>query len=426
MARLHDMMDDRNNADLRQSGRRLLGQAGRALFWRYAGFAALSAILFTPASAQTPRSAWMWFSPEHPFGSANVIGDETRERELIANFKYWGFDRVYASADSWIISAPNKPASWNASLDDAGISSQMLLGLIDYSPSQMANLVKTRLVNFNNSRTDSRERFDAVHLDLEPHGRSGWLSATPAARRTILGQLRDTYAAVRAELDNNGCDYVKMYADLPVWFDNLDGSLGWADAADRNQWFDDISESLDGFSMMAYERNTRFSIIDGVGWEVANFDGEVRIGLNVAEVGPGQTFASFAALMKMAEAIEAHYGTSIGGIDFHEVTTFSDSAAPRPLGDFNYDGVIDAADYTVWRDSIGSTTHLDADGDFDGVVGVLDYELLKSNFGSTAGGSSWTTLGATVPEPTSLLLCGAGLVALLAWPIRRVRDAFET
>lgn len=418
-------MGGRNNTDLNQSGWRLRRHA-RALFWRYAGSAALSAILFTPASGQTPRSAWMWYSPQHPFGSANVIGNKTKERELIANYKYWGFDRIYASADHLTNSAPNLPASWNASLDDAGISSQMLFGLIDYSPSQMANLVKTRLVNFNNARTDSRERFDAVHLDLEPHGRSGWLGATPAARKTILYQLRDTYSAIRAELDNNGCEYVQMYADLPVWFDNLDGSLGWADAAERNQWFDDISNSLDGFSMMAYERNSRFSIMDGVGWEVANFDGEVRIGLNVAETGPGQTFADFAALMRMAEALEAHYGTSIGGIDFHESTTFSDSAAPRPSGDFNYDGVVDAADYTVWRDNIGSNSHLDADGDFDGVVGVPDYELWKSSYGSSGGGSSWTSEGATVPEPEALLLCGAGLLALLAWPIRRERDAFET
>jgi hypothetical protein len=419
-------MDGLNNADLNQGGRCLRGPARCALLWHYARTAALSAILFTAASAETPRSAWMWFGPQHPSGSANVIGNKTKERELIANFKYWGFDRIYASADSWTTSAPNIPASWNASLDDAGISSQMLLGLIDYTPSQMANLVKTRLANFNNSRTDSRERFDAVHLDLEPHGRSGWLSATPAARKTILNQLRDTYASVRSELDNNGCEYVKMYADLPVWFDNLDGSLGWTDAAERNQWFDDISDSLDGFSMMAYERNSRFSVIDGVGWEVANFDGEVRIGLNVAETGPGQTFADFAALMRMAEAIEAHYGTSIGGIDFHELTTFSDSAAPRPQGDFNYDGVVDAADYTVWRDNIGSTTRLDADGDFDGVIGVLDYELWKSNFGSTGSGSSWTSVGATVPEPASFLLCGAALFALLAWPIRRDRYAVET
>jgi hypothetical protein len=419
-------MDGRRKADLDKSGWHLRGHARCALFWHYAHAAALSVILFTPASAQTPRSAWMWFSPEHPFGSANVIGNKAKERELIANFKYWGFDRIYASTDSWTVATPNLPASWNASLDDAGISSQMLLGLIDYTPSQMANLVRTRLVNFNNSRTDSRERFDAVHLDLEPHGRSGWLSATPATRKTILYQLRDTYAAVRAELDNNGNEYVKMYADLPVWFDNLDGSLGWTDAAERNQWFDDLSDSLDGFSMMAYERNSRFSIMDGVGWEVANFDGEVRIGLNVAEIGPGQTFASFGTLMQMAEALEAHYGTNIGGIDFHESTTFGDSAAPRPSGDYNYDGVVDAADYTVWRDNIGSTTHLDADGDFDGVVGVPDYELWKANFGSSAGSGSLTTVGASVPEPASLLLCGTGLVAMFAWSIRQDRDALKT
>jgi hypothetical protein len=121
----------------------------------------------------------------------------------------------------------------------------------------------------------------------------------------------------------------------------------------------------------------------------------------------------------MAEAIEAHYGTSIGGIDFHELTTFSDAAAPRPLGDFNYDGVVDAADYTVWRDNIGSTTQLDADGDFDGVVAGPDYELWKSRIGTVGSGSSETAAGVTVPEPASFPLGAAAVLAALALPIRR-------
>lgn len=371
--------------------------------------------ILSPAIARTPRSAWMWSSPSHAYGAANVIGDKTKERELIANFKYWGFDRVYASVGTLPISSPEVPASWNAVLDDANISSQMLFGLIDYTPTQIANLVQTRLVNFNNARTDPRERFDAVHLDLEPHVRSGWSSASPDQRRAILIELRDTFAAVRTLLDDNGCEYVEIYADLPVWFDNLTSNLGWENVADRNQWFHDIGLSLDGFSMMAYERSTLSSIVSGVGWEVANFDGEVRIGLNVAEIGPGQTFASFGSLMDMAESLEAHYGASIGGIDFHAVTSFGDLAEPRPLGDYNYDGVVDSADYTVWRDTLGSTTQIDADGNFDGIVDMLDFDLWKSRLGSTGSGSSWPAEGAIVPEPASLLLCATSLVALSAF-----------
>lgn len=382
----------------------------------------LAIALCAPVLAQSPRSAWMWSSSSHPMGATNVLGNKVKERQVIADFKYWGFDRIYTSVGTLPISTPQVPASWNATLDDANISSQMLFGLIDFNPAQMASLVQSRLVTFNNSRVDPRERFDAVHLDLEPHVRSGWSSATPSEKHAILIELRDTYSAIRAQLDDNGCSYVKIYSDLPVWFDGLTSNLGWANPADRDQWFDDIALSLDGFSMMAYERSTLSSIVSGVGYEVANFDGEVRIGLNVAEIGPGDTFESFDALMEMAESLEAYYGTSIGGIDFHAVTSFSDLAPARSPGDYNGDGRVDAADYTAWRDNLNSTSQLSADGDFDGVVGVSDYELWKSNYGKTGSGSSLTASGILIPEPASLLLWGAGLSV---WPIKRDRGTLR-
>ena len=60
----------------------------------------------------------------------------------------------------------------------------------------------------------------------------------------------------------------------------------------------------------------------------------------------------------------------------------------QPLsGDYNSNGLVDAADYTVWRDTLGSTTDARADGSGsiagvpDGVVDSLDYDFWKSNFG---------------------------------------------
>ena len=63
--------------------------------------------------------------------------------------------------------------------------------------------------------------------------------------------------------------------------------------------------------------------------------------------------------------------------------------APLP-GDFNGDGIDDAADYTVWSDSLGSTTNLAADGNGNGTIDALDYTIWLSNFGRTmtSGGSS--------------------------------------
>ena len=51
------------------------------------------------------------------------------------------------------------------------------------------------------------------------------------------------------------------------------------------------------------------------------------------------------------------------------------------LPDYNGDGTVNGADYTVWKDNYGSTTNLDADGNANGVVDAADYTLWKDNFG---------------------------------------------
>ena len=53
-------------------------------------------------------------------------------------------------------------------------------------------------------------------------------------------------------------------------------------------------------------------------------------------------------------------------------------------GDYNHDGIVDAADYTIWQDTKGSTTDLRADGNGDGVVDQRDYELWRANLNATA------------------------------------------
>lgn len=86
-------------------------------------------------------------------------------------------------------------------------------------------------------------------------------------------------------------------------------------------------------------------------------------------------------------------------------------------GDFNEDGVVDAADYTVWRDTLGSTTDLRADANGDQVVDSADYALWRSNFGQMAGAATGSL---RVPEASScLLLLLAGGIAGVCRSSRR-------
>jgi glucose/arabinose dehydrogenase len=80
-------------------------------------------------------------------------------------------------------------------------------------------------------------------------------------------------------------------------------------------------------------------------------------------------------------------------------------------GDYNFNGIVDAADYTVWRNSLGSSSELAADGDGNGVVDAADYEYWKARFGNSSGSSS--AQFTTVPEPSTLLLAACAATFLI-------------
>jgi hypothetical protein len=53
-------------------------------------------------------------------------------------------------------------------------------------------------------------------------------------------------------------------------------------------------------------------------------------------------------------------------------------------GDYNGDGIVDARDYVLWRNSNGASgIGLPADGDHNGMVDAADYEIWRSNFGQS-------------------------------------------
>ncbi len=58
---------------------------------------------------------------------------------------------------------------------------------------------------------------------------------------------------------------------------------------------------------------------------------------------------------------------------------------PPPRGDFNSDGVVNLADYTIWRNNLGAPTEDPISNHGNGVDGVDagDYQVWKDNFGNT-------------------------------------------
>lgn len=83
-------------------------------------------------------------------------------------------------------------------------------------------------------------------------------------------------------------------------------------------------------------------------------------------------------------------------------------------GDYNGNGVVDAADYTVWRDTVGTLgtelAHPAADHNHDFRVDQADYDIWRANFGAPFN-TAPLAAATTIPEPQTLLIFTGLLVA---------------
>jgi hypothetical protein len=81
-------------------------------------------------------------------------------------------------------------------------------------------------------------------------------------------------------------------------------------------------------------------------------------------------------------------------------------------GDYDRNNVVNSIDYLDWSSAFGSTTNRGADGNLDGVVDAADYVMWRKLVGAGGGGT------ATVPEPTGLVWLTVAAV-LCMWRGRR-------
>jgi hypothetical protein len=95
---------------------------------------------------------------------------------------------------------------------------------------------------------------------------------------------------------------------------------------------------------------------------------------------------------------------------------------PELLGDYNLNGVVDAADYAAWRDTLGAaeTAFSGADGNGDGTIDAGDYDVWRAHFGQSAG-SGVGAHASPVPEPMSALLLCYGLSIGAIFRLRKSR-----
>lgn len=94
-------------------------------------------------------------------------------------------------------------------------------------------------------------------------------------------------------------------------------------------------------------------------------------------------------------------------------------------GDYDGNGVVELADYEVWKASFGDTNLLVADGNGDSVVDAADYVIWRDNLGRTwqsLAGAAADSFARAAPEPASIALTAIAAAWLCGLSCRRRRS----
>jgi cyclophilin family peptidyl-prolyl cis-trans isomerase len=159
---------------------------------------------------------------------------------------------------------------------------------------------------------------------------------------------------------------------------------------------------------------------------LAQMDGNVNVSLLAGFLPtPGNSFTVLSA-----GSISGTFGVTLPAITPGYVWNVGITSTAMTLtvvaADYNHDGVVDAADFSMWRDTLGTNVmpFTGADGSGNGIIDQADFTIWKTNFGETSGGSSGSGSSApgsagAVPEPSSIVLFGLAFAPFIISRARR-------
>jgi hypothetical protein len=126
-----------------------------------------------------------------------------------------------------------------------------------------------------------------------------------------------------------------------------------------------------------------------------------QLSANISHTGhsTGQRLESFALRQSSDYAGVQYIDNLVVATTFAEALTGSVNS--DSTGDYNADGIVDAADYVVWRKNVGTQT---------------GYQAWRAHFGVGSGGNS--IVSGHVPEPSTIELCMFVLAGCLSCPIK--------
>ncbi|MBI4664945.1 MAG: TolC family protein [Nitrospinae bacterium] len=215
----------------------------------------------TYGPARHGRGLWVWKAP---------FLDDEKERSFFLDFlEARRIDTLFYSAGFKLLSEKAEAlAAFLTAAHARGIKVHALSGAPSWAaePARAAEYVAA-VVAFNKNATRQQARFDAVHLDIEPHADSRWKKDRVGMGYALL----DALETAKTEADTA---HIPLAIDLPDWYDTImlkDGNLAEAAMA-----------KADMVALMAYRKNAKSVQNATVGEEyiAANSNQRLWIGLS--------------------------------------------------------------------------------------------------------------------------------------------------
>ncbi|WP_425396042.1 PEP-CTERM sorting domain-containing protein [Aeoliella sp.] len=173
--------------------------------------------------------------------------------------------------------------------------------------------------------------------------------------------------------------------------------------------------------------NSTESDAAGVGWDEAGGSSSTNIGellLDGSATVAGSSMISLGEAYNNlinAEDLVLRYRIAGSELVMEVDASYINSPPAGLAGDYNGDGTVNIADYTIWRNNLGSTTANLPGDSTPGVVDAADYQVWRDNFGASSLGAVQSSSNTSIPEPASyVMLLGLTLTVLAAHRSRQL------
>ncbi|HEX6963623.1 MAG TPA: autotransporter-associated beta strand repeat-containing protein [Lacipirellula sp.] len=313
--------------------------------------------------------------------------------------KWWSLDSVEGFTGTLNITGP-------AGLVGMTVRTNHLNGGDDFSGA-VVNLANATLANRQSASGSITFSFGEIHVDANSN-LSGFVGGSGTRADTVweIGHL-NTNSNIAGNITDPGGNNTAAEPDRPAISSLVKVGSGTLTLTGAKSYTGDttveagtlsidaayLSDTADVYLLTGAMLNLSFAGADTI--DSLFFNGVSEAVGTYGAIGSGATF-------------ERNYLTGTGLL---QVTT--QAATPIP-GDFDGNGVVDAADLAQWRGDFGGAgSDADADGDSDGA----DFLVWQRNLG--AGTPPIQVSAAAVPEPASAALLTLGSLAVCLLTGRR-------